>query len=93
MLDCCVHAGIASPMGFDDFLLGFLSCAVLSVTAISLYVKNRKREESRLKQAIAVEILRNLNVAKLRKLLGDVRGLNSCCSFFQTSCSFFCGSC
>ncbi|EIE23045.1 hypothetical protein COCSUDRAFT_63427 [Coccomyxa subellipsoidea C-169] len=63
---------VASPMGFDEFLLGFLSCAVLSVTAISLYVKNRRREESRLKQTIAVEILRNLNVAKLRKLLGDM---------------------
>ena len=67
-----VHAENTPLMG--NFLLGFLSCALLSIAVISLYIKHKKREEARLKQTIAVEILRNLNVAKLRKLLGDVRG-------------------
>ncbi|BDA49970.1 probable extended synaptotagmin-3 [Coccomyxa sp. Obi] len=56
----------------DDFLLGFLICALLSVAALSLYVKHKKREAERERQIMAVEILRNLNVAKLRKLLGNM---------------------
>ena len=68
---CSVYAGSTSLMG--DFLLGFLSCAVLSISLVSLYIKHKKREEERLRQTFAVEILRNLNVSKLRKLLGNVR--------------------
>jgi hypothetical protein len=68
---CSVYAGSTSLMG--DFLLGFLSCAVLSISLVSLYIKHKKREEERLRQTVAVEILRNLNVSKLRKLLGNVR--------------------
>lgn len=62
------------PMDYsvEDFLLGFLTCALLSVAALSLYVKHKKREAERQRQIMAVEILRNLNVSKLRKLLGDV---------------------
>lgn len=56
----------------DEFVLGFLTCAFLSVTFVSLFVRQKKREEERLRQQLAVEILRNLNVAKLRRLLGDV---------------------
>lgn len=59
----------------DDFVLGFLTCALLSVAALSLYVKHKKREAERQRQIMAVEILRNLNVTKLRKLLGDVSSM------------------
>lgn len=52
--------------------------AVFAAMIILLLVKHERRKEERIKQDIAIDLLRNLSVAKLRKLLGDASHLCTC---------------
>ena len=59
-------------MHFDDFLIGFLVCAVVAGALVSFYIEYVKKEESLQRQQMAIEMLRDLDAAKLRHLLGSV---------------------
>ena len=60
-------------MYFDDFLLGFLVCAMISGILGAWYIDYVKKEESLQRQQMAIEMVRNLDAPKLRHLLGTVR--------------------
>lgn len=60
-------------MYFDDFLLGFLVCAAMAGMLAASYLSYVKKEEDLQRQQMAIEMLRDLDPAKLRHLLGSVR--------------------
>ena len=58
---------------FDDFLLGFLVCAFISGLLAATYMDYVRKEEALQRQQMAIEMVRDLDAAKLRHLLGSVR--------------------
>ena len=59
-------------MYFDNFLLGFLVCALIAGGLAAMYLDYVKKEEDLLRQQMAIEMVRDLDAAKLRHLLGNV---------------------
>ena len=60
-------------MYFDDFLLGFLVCAFISGVIAAACLDYVRKEEALQRQQMAIEMVRDLDAAKLRHLLGSVR--------------------
>ncbi|CAL5221943.1 g4219 [Coccomyxa viridis] len=58
-------------MYFDDFLLGFLVCAFISGVIAAAYLDYVRKEEALQRQQMAIEMVRDLDAAKLRHLLGS----------------------
>ncbi len=59
-------------MYFDDFMLGFVVCALIAGGLAAVYLDYVKKEEGLLRQQMAIEMVRDLDAAKLRHLLGNV---------------------
>lgn len=56
-----------------DVAFGTVLFALAAALLAAVYWTYQKKEESRRLQLEAIELLRNMNAAKLRRLLGNVR--------------------